>query len=104
MAQRPCGWLQATDTPPTVTLLLDARAEVNQARNDNGTISLLTAAENGHAATVTLLLDARAAVNQTTTDNGATPLWMAAQNRHAPTMTLLLAARAAVTRQYLTMA
>jgi ankyrin repeat protein len=61
-----------------VAALLEARADVNAAKNDGAT-PLFMAAQKGHTAVVAALLEARADVNAAT-DDGATPLFIAAQD------------------------
>ena len=73
-------------------LLLDAKANIDKAKND-GTTPLLIAAENGHLEVARLLLDAKANIDKAKND-GTTPLLIAAQNGHLEVARLLLDAKA----------
>ena len=79
--QSPLNWAARQDNPATVTVLLDARANVN-ARGENGRTSLHQAAKYGTPVVIGLLLKAGARVNARDED-GATPLHLAAQSAFA---------------------
>ncbi|OQS04362.1 serine/threonine-protein kinase TNNI3K, partial [Thraustotheca clavata] len=76
----------------TVSILIDAGDNINQA-TDNGATPLCIAAQNGHHYAVSTLIDAGADVNQAMKD-GSTPLHFAAQNGHSETVSALIAAGA----------
>jgi ankyrin repeat protein len=74
----------------SVTALLDAKADVNKARTDDGVTPLYMACEKGHGSIVEALLGRGADVNQATTDTGATPLFIACQKGHGSIVEALL--------------
>ena len=78
----------------SVTALLEAKADVNQARTDDGATPLYTACSKGHGSIVEALLGRGADVNQAKTDTGATPLYKACENHHTSCVQLLVRARA----------
>ncbi len=75
-----------------VKLLLDAKADPNQACENSAT-PLYIAAQNGHFKVVKLLLEAKADPNQARND-GVTPLYIAAQQGDFEVVKLLLDAKA----------
>ena len=78
----------------SLTALLDAKADVNQARTNDGVTPLFIACQKGHGSIVEALLGRGADVNQATTDTGATPLYIACEEHHTPCFQLLALARA----------
>ena len=80
-------------------LLINARANSNKARNDNGTTPLFKAAEKDHVEVVRLLIKAGADINTATTDDfEAIPLYIAAQNGHDKVASLLIKAGTQINR------
>ena len=65
-----------------VLLLLEAGANKDQGRTNNGATPLYIAAQNGHLEIVRILVESGANKDQGTTDIGATPLLAAAANGH----------------------
>jgi len=61
---------------------VQAGADVNAARTDNGCTPMFVAAEKGHLEVVRVLVEAGADVNAAKTTDGATPVFIAAQNGH----------------------
>ena len=78
----------------SVTALLDAKADVNQALTDDGITPLFIACQGGHGSIVEALLGQGADVNQATTNDGATPLYIACLKHHTSCVQLLVRARA----------
>ena len=64
-----------------VKLLIEAGADINQARTDNGAPPLFMTCQKGHIDTARLLIEAGADINQATTDDACTPLIIAACER-----------------------
>jgi hypothetical protein len=58
-------------------LLIEAGANVNAAKTDDGTTALMLASEKGHLEIAQLLVERGANVNAATTDTGETALMMA---------------------------
>jgi ankyrin repeat protein len=73
----PCLYLMHLDPHYQVVLLIEAKADVSQAKTSDGSTPLLLAAQGGHADCLTLLLLADASANQAMV-NGVTPLMCAA--------------------------
>jgi predicted component of type VI protein secretion system len=78
----------------TVSVLIEAGADVNAATQD-GSTPLFIAARNGHGETVSVLIEAGADVNAATQD-GSTPLLIAAYKGHGETVSVLIEAGADV--------
>jgi ankyrin repeat protein len=74
----------------SVTALLEAKADVNQAKTDDGATPLYIACERGHGSIVEALLGRGADVNQAKTDTGATPLYIACERGHGSIVEALL--------------
>ena len=71
-----------------LSMLVDAGAELNAARDD-GVTAIWLAAQFGHSHCVTYLLSRGASATQAAND-GATPVYIAAQNGHADCIEILL--------------
>jgi ankyrin repeat protein len=82
----------AVDSPETVLVLIDVKADVNRAGQNNST-PLLAEAQRGHPETVRALLKAGAKVNVRAA-GGASPLMMAAFSGNAETVQILMKAGA----------
>ena len=65
-----------------VLLLLEAGANKDQGRTDNGATPLCIATQHGHLEVARFLVESGANKDQGRTDNGGAPLYMAAQNGH----------------------
>jgi ankyrin repeat protein len=74
----------------SVTALLDAKADVNQARTDDGMTPLSIACAKGHGSIVEALLGRGADVNKARKDDGVTPLCIACQEGHGSIVEALL--------------
>jgi len=83
-----------TGNAEVVTLLLDAKANIN-IQDRGGKTALLWAAEKGHKEVVKILLDAKASVN-IPGEGGDTPLAQAVLNGHKEIVKMLLDAKADV--------
>jgi ankyrin repeat protein len=70
-------------------LLIEKSADVNKARNSNGTTPLYIAAQKGHLKVVRLLIEKSADVNKARND-GTTPLFIAAWFGHLEVLLLLI--------------
>ena len=79
------------------SLLVEARANVNQGDRDGAT-PLFLASQSGHAECVELLLSHRADMEQARADSGATPLLVACENGYSSIARLLLELAADKTR------
>ena len=73
-----------------VLLLLEAGANKDQGRTENGKTPLFIAAQNGHLEVVRLLVESSANKDQGKIDTGATPLFVAAQNGHLEVVRFLV--------------
>ena len=73
-----------------VLLLLEAGANQDQGRTDNGATPLCIAAHNGHLEVVRFLVESGANKDQGRTDNGVTPLFIAAQRGHLEVVRFLV--------------
>ena len=73
-----------------VLLLVEAGANQDQGRTDNGATPLCIAAHNGHLEVVRFLVESGANKDQGTTDIGATPLFVAAENGHLEVVRFLV--------------
>ena len=82
-------WAALNGHVQVVTALLDAGANVNQARATDGTTPLYVASQKGHWDVVTALLGAGADPNMMG-PNGTAPLYWAARNGHIRVVTAML--------------
>jgi hypothetical protein len=78
-----------------VQALLNAKAEVDNARPADGVTPLLQASYKGHIDIVNMLLEAKAEIDKANHE-GVTPLSMASQNGHSGPVEALLRAKAEV--------
>ena len=73
-----------------VSLLLEAGANKDQGRTDNGATPLFIAAHQGHLEVVRFLVESGASKDQGRTDNGMTPLFIAAHQGHLEVIRFLV--------------
>ena len=73
-----------------VLLLLEAGANKDQGRTDNGSTPLCVAAHRGHLEVVRFLVESGANKDQGTTDKGETPLCIAAHRGHLEVVRILV--------------
>ena len=86
-------WLLRMDQG-VVEQLLKGRADVNNAKTNNGATVLCLAAQEGHDRVIEQLLKAGADVDKARTDDGAAPLLIAAYQGHGGVVEQLLKAGA----------
>ena len=78
---------------PIITLLLEAKAEVNR-RTAGGCSALWKASNEGHGESVRLLLDRQASVNLVQTKTNISPLYNACYRGHDDVVQMLVSAKA----------
>jgi ankyrin repeat protein len=79
-----------------VTQLIQAKADVDKGRTEDGATPTCLAALNGHADSVRVLVQAKADVDKAKTTNGSTPALLAAWQGHVDALRVLVLAKADV--------
>jgi len=69
--------------------LIEAEADINQSRTDDGATPLFMACEKGYIDVVRLLIEAGAGIILVATADGATPFFIACQDGHIDVVKLL---------------
>jgi ankyrin repeat protein len=80
----------------SVKVLLEAKADVDQARTDEGGTPLSIACQHGHVGIVEALLGQRADMNKARTEDGVTQLFLACEEGHDSIVEALLGQKADV--------